>query len=54
MNLDGKKTYIAAALLLIYQIYTGDFTSAQGTINALIGPLLMFAMRKVTKGPPAV
>ena len=54
MNLTGKKTYIAAVLLLAYQAYTGDFASAMGTFNSLVGPLLMLLMRKVTKTPPAV
>jgi hypothetical protein len=51
--LEGKKTYIAAALLLAYQAFTGDFASAIGTFNSLVGPLLMILMRKVTKTPAA-
>jgi len=51
--LEGKKTYIAAVLLLAYQAYTGDFGSALATFNTLVGPLLMILMRKVSKGPAA-
>jgi len=51
--LEGKKTYIAALMLLVYQAYTGDFGSAMETFNTLVGPLLMLLMRKVTKTPPA-
>ena len=54
MNMTGKKTYIAAALLLVYQAYTGDFASAMSTFNSLVGPLLMILMRKVTKTPPVI
>lgn len=52
--LQGKKTYIAAVLLLAYQVSTGDLASAMGTFNAVVGPLVMLLMRKVTKTPPAI
>lgn len=52
--LEGKKTYIAAVILLAYQVYTGDFSSAASSIHALAGPLLMLLLRKITKTPPAL
>lgn len=49
MNLNGKKTYIAALLLLGYQLLTGDAAGVLSTVNDFVGPVLMLAMRWVTK-----
>lgn len=46
--LNGKKTYLAALLLGAYYLVTGDTANLLGTVNQLIGPLLMIGMRWVT------